>query len=499
MPIPRHLLGSHTAHDAGSLALSHVKSHDSAHVLRAASWRNSLAKVGIAAPLFVVHDLGLLFAADPRSAPIGRRDAVPMLSLPPEMEPELRRYETLLTEVAHSEVTERARAWRLSDDLVAVLLLKILAPIHERFAAGRRLPTPAPLSLDGELYRDLDGQLASLYSAVDRSFDMAYLRHVAASHLRIVTNVEQIDLDTLRLLGLFGAEAGAANVLGMLDLLAVLGSPEANDVVNFSLDLLPSVLETKKAGGQQIFGMDGFAGIARRGSLDSLVLSELALPDELFAQRFMENELFYYAHEKENEQEVRLHYIAIDASASMRGQRQTFARGLALTLAKKLLLRGEEVALRFFDSRLHEQVRAKPGRRSDAGLNVPYLLSFRGERGRNYARVFALLGDELARLVRRERKNVVLYLLTHGECHIPPETVELLRRSATLYGIFILPSVLPLELDYLSRLHRAQVVDAKTLSDRTLRARRALDIVADVAGESPAAARRSTVPPPPAR
>ena len=50
----------------------------------------------------------------------------------------------------------------------------------------------------------------------------------------------------------------------------------------------------------------------------------------------------------------------------MRGQRQVFARGLALALIKKLTLEGDEIWVRFFDSRLHETVkiaRSRPGAR----------------------------------------------------------------------------------------------------------------------------------------
>ena len=63
---------------------------------------------------------------------------------------------------------------------------------------------------------------------------MGFLQHVANERLRLITAIEQIDLDTLRLLGMFGAEASAAGAMEMLDLLNVFASPEANDVVNFS-------------------------------------------------------------------------------------------------------------------------------------------------------------------------------------------------------------------------------------------------------------------------
>ena len=56
------------------------------------------------------------------------------------------------------------------------------------------------------------------------------------------------------------------------------------------------------------------------------------------------------------ENERRVHQVLVDGSASMRGVREVFARGLALALCKRLALLGEDVSLRFFDSRLYEGV-----------------------------------------------------------------------------------------------------------------------------------------------
>jgi hypothetical protein len=383
-----------------------------------------------------------------------------------------------LQELSESEVLERARQWRIRDDLIAVLLLRVLGPIYERFrGAGKVRSTQLPL--DPEVYRGLDRDLVEAFARADHSDDVAFLRHIASERLRLITAVEQIDLDTLRLLGMFGAEAGAANALRMLDLLAVFESPEANDVVNFSLDLIPSVLETRRAAGQQTFSVDGYAGVERQGALDSLVMSELAFDPDLFARRYAENEILFYSREKQHEQERRLHYIVVDATASMRGQRAVFARGLALTLMKKLLLRGEDVYLRFFDSRLYDAMHAHPTTSGRAGINVPYVLSFRGERGRNYAKVFGLLANELQKLGRRQRRTPILYMLTHAECHIPADVVERLRAVARLYGVYMLPSTGQLDLEYVHRLHTLQVVDEEVLRQRESRARRALDIVED--------------------
>jgi hypothetical protein len=264
----------------------------------------------------------------------------------------------------------------------------------------------------------------------------------------------------------------ASGSLEIADMYHALSSIEAGDIVDFSLDLLPSVLETKRAGGAQAFSIDGYASLERQGSLDSLLLSELAFDDDLFAHKYATSELLYYGHERPREDERRLHYVLIDCSASMRGVRQVFARGLALTLAKKLELMGDEVWLRFFDSRLHELVRVDRSR----ALEVPYLLTFKSERGRNYARVFEQVALELARLRRGGRRGVVLYILTHGQCHIPVDTVTRLRDLAVLYGVFVRPSQ-GIPIDYAPLLHKAQIVDESVLRSRPARRRAALGIV----------------------
>ncbi len=184
----------------------------------------------------------------------------------------------------------------------------------------------------------------------------------------------------------------------------------------------------------------------------------------------------------------------------MRGQRSVFARGLALTLVKKLTLQGEDVYLRFFDSRLYDVQHARPGRSDAGGISVPYVLCFQGERGRNYAKVFGMLANDLQRLQRRERRMPILYILTHAQCHVPVETIERLRLFARLYGVFMLPSTGELDLDYLHRLDTVQVVDAASLSQKDSRAARALEIVDDAASlerksDLPEDPERTSLPP----
>src|SRR4029079_4347747 len=225
-----------------------------------------------------------------------------------------------------------------------------------------------------------------------------------------------------------------------------------------------------------------------KGSLDSLVLTELAWDEAEFARRMIENEILFYTREQAPDEARRLHYLLIDASASMRGDRQVFARGLSIALAKKLQLSGEEVWMRFFDSRLYDVQRSRPGQ-----LPAAYILGFKGERGRNPARVFAQLATELALLRMRDQRDPVVHLVTHAALHVPRQLVTDVRLQAHLCGVFILPSGGELDLEYLDLLESHAVVDHATLTEKTARAAAATKIV-DAAAELNDRAPRSLQP-----
>lgn len=449
-------------------------------VVRAVRWYRDLARLGLHLPFFLVHDLGLIYAAPEEQIERGARRGAELASRLLESAKLQGFYAALLTELSESEVAVRARAMRLSDDLVVVVLARICASLLTHVNA--RPTYPASLPLDPELVRDLDAQLPELFNSQPRRFEVETLASLSRARLHVLTLADAIDLDTLRLLGMLGPESSAASALGHVDLLAALGSPAANDIVNFSLELLPSVLETRRkhaAGTQAVFG---YSGLGNKGSVDSLVLTELAWDEMEFGRRLVENELLYYTREQAPDVAKRLHYIIIDASASMRGDRQVFARGLAIALAKKLQLQGEEVWFRFFDSRLYDVQRTKSGH-----MPAAYLLGFKGERGRNPARVFAQLATELALLRAREQRDPVVHILTHAALHVPRELVSEVKRQAMLFGVFILPSGGALDLDWLDLLESHNVVDHDTLTQQTARAAAASKIVEAVAQKSDAA------------
>lgn len=463
--------------ELSSLTFSRVLCDNPMLLVRAAHWHNLLDGLGVGLPFFLIHDLGLLLTHTVGQGIVlkGRdrslRVAVErgVLTLDAERERSLSGYQQLLLSLARSELCQKASAAHMADELVAAVIAKVLEPVQgalQRRGGNRRLP------LTVQTFQDLEP--AQHLAREESQGLLDAIKTVADASTRIRVCLEQIDLDTLKLLEMFKGEEGLGGGSELLDFYRALATPEVHDIANFSLDLIPSVLETKKSTGVQTFSVDGYASIETQGNLDSLLPSELAFDDDIFDRRYANRELFYYGREKQDRHRERLHYLLIDSSASMRGLRTVFARGLALALSKKLTLRGESVWLRFFDSRLYERQEITATR-----LRIPYLLCFRSERGRNPNRAMADLERELSRLMREHPKEVVVTWITHGRCQLDPRLVESIRQKATLFGIFVMPTGGELHLDYLDLLHRVDVIQGDVLQDKSRRQSAALRILAE--------------------
>lgn len=448
-----------------SLAFAEVEPSGPAEAIQAVTWWNMLARLGLLLPLVVVHDVGLLLARGRRGQPhrlqpVSRGAASAVRT----------QYRALLGQVAQADVVSELGTAALRDETIAIVLARAFADIFLRWSARPRrtglleLPVASP-SFERE--RGVFGK------SLDLTWVTSFLQRLLEHDRAFLARLDQVDVSVLRLLGLFSVEGGLPD---LSDLYQVVGNIGAADIVDFSLQLLPSLLETKRRRSVQRFSIDGYASIERRGSADALLPSELAHDEETLTLKALSDDLLYFGRERAPDVGRRLTYLLVDASASMRGTRQVFARGLALALCKKLSLLGGDVWFRFFDSRLYD--RLDIGRQPRREL--PRLLSFRSERGRNYARVFADLATEVSRLRFEEGRDVALTFITHAECHIPKPTVEALARDATLYGVFVLPSR-PITLDYLPLLHRHQIVTFETLARAGAGRRRALDIVDDAA------------------
>ncbi len=475
MPVPDASLGDPAVTGPlGSLALSRVRPANATLALRALRWQESLTRLGVTLPLFLVHDVGLVFAAPDEQRDLTAR--VPASELTARGSSGLARlvdvYHAMLAELADTEASRRAGQLRLTDDLVVAVLARLLGVVAARTAGRPAYPTRIPH--DPAVLERIEPQLMVLFRSVDRAWETSALQTLELARLFVLTLADALDTDTLRLFGMLGTD-GSASALSEVDLLAAFQSPEANDIVNFSLEILPSVLETKTRPAAGTSLTQGYSGIGNRGSLDSMVLTELAWDDLELVRRLVDNELLYYAREQGRDEQRRIHLLLVDASASMRGDRTTFARGMALATGKKLLLEGEDVVFRFFDSRLYEPARAKNG-----NLPTAYLLSFRGERGRNPSRVFAELLTELDLMKSRDARAPVVHLFTHAALYIPRELVQAVRQAAHLAAVFILPSGGKLDLDYVDLLDAHWVVDHETLSARGARG----DAARSILGES---------------
>src|SRR5262249_54562390 len=162
----------------------------------------------------------------PRESQLAR---VPM---PPGSRPQLDQYRRLLENIAGSEVTERLAGLRLRDEMVAVLLSRILGDTYNRWRDRSKAAGGEALPLDLGILGEID--YAEHFLDFDPRGLWGFLEHLVTQSMHVYTQVELIDLDTVRLLGLFKEDsASGSEALGgaidLVDLFAALGSPEAND------------------------------------------------------------------------------------------------------------------------------------------------------------------------------------------------------------------------------------------------------------------------------
>ncbi len=499
----------------GPLLLAAVRPSAEGLLRRALGWARDLERLGVDVPLPIAHDLGLLLAAPTNYLEIAARRALAAaVTGHPGAAKMHEGYVEAIRALADDDTFERVRALRPSDDLVVVLLTKLLSG-HE---SGRRRGSSEGIDvLDlgsvGSL-ESLERKLPALFAEAPRDADIEAIARFLRELTRLRVVLDTIDLDTVRLLAVVGQDGGAPSAsivsgLAQVELLSALSSLQANDVVNFSLELLPSVLETKRRSAPGTYATGGYQGLTRRGSLDSLVLTELAWDDDELMRRLIDDEVLFHARERSEDEASRLHLVLVDASASMRGDRTTFARGVAIALAKRLELEGEEARIRFFDRRLYEPFGGGASARQRRGAlaaALPHVLAFRGERGRSPERVMRQLLAELEVLRARDRRSPVVHLVTHGAFYAPRALVQEVHSRASLFAVFIAPHReaqddesspdASLDIDFLDLLDGHWTVDQATLSKSDDRARRAKEIVQAIpkSQERPTSVRASLPP-----
>ena len=360
---------------------------------RAARWQAELERLGLRVPTYAIEDFGLLLS-------VSRVQAAPARAGTFVID-HSDRYTALLLEWHAEGLFERFVALRLGDELIAAVIAKVLG-------------------------------------LVGGTSD--FITTLGDNRERVAAALLAIDLDLLRLFGLSytagGQRLATAPHVDVLDVLASLSSAVASDVAHLSLELLPSIGADAKRSGAQLFALDGYSTLTRHGTLDHLLTSELAWDDDMFLQKAIDQELYYYGFDRSEEKIERVQLVLVDASASMSGRRQVFARAVAWAIAARESRKGEDVRVQFFDSHLYELRRV-----TDMQRALPYLLAFKAERGRNYRRAFEELIRQVRTLKERQaRARVTVYVITHAECHVADGLVAELARVAELKMIFLLPS-----------------------------------------------------------
>lgn len=332
--IIRHLL---------SLPLSHtIPSTPS----RPAFWLRGLGALNIPLPLCFAQDLGTVLTRPHEQLFVQRPEY-----LPEDLDTSA--YMNFLTHLTRHSLLKELSTWNLSDEVTGVILAKMVAGVQ--FPEAWAIPGGVEAVL---FARELAGRLdqidpARLWRDIDpvQRPDLGQLLPPQAM-AQIESNVRQLDVNELRFLHCYGSRfVGAPDPRDLLDLFTLLDlPPTAKLALSQVLRLLPSISEAVSTGGVQTYAMGGYEGLTHKGSLDSLLPTELAYPDAMFFHRLLNQEALYYGREGQRERQKELAYIVTQAGLELLGDGEVLAKGVTLALAQTMQRRGYEVKQSFVGS-----------------------------------------------------------------------------------------------------------------------------------------------------
>jgi hypothetical protein len=478
----------------GGLVVSCAGANEAALGMRALSWYNSILRLGLRVPFVVVHDLG--------AAMLG---AASSIRVPPDLPPNfaaphataqaalavLGQYAQVLEEIAKTDIAAQISATRIEDSVLATLLTRALGPVVDRWRSSIAFE---PVPINAERSRRPSSRSRRLWAAVDRRPSSDFLQHLlqapAAPPARHRADRPR-HRRAPRARG--GRRLHARDRAGRPPRGVQLARGQRRGEL---LPRHPPERARDEARGRA-------AGVLRRRLLGRGARTARSTPS--CSPRWPTTTTSSSS-------------ASSTASCSSTPTRPRTARprGLPDPRRRQRLdarrahglragprhrprqahdpagLRG---AVRFFDSRLYEPMRLRRGRSGLHGagpLHVAGILAFKGERGRNYARVFSQLASELERCASARRSPCTSSPTPSATC--PSTSCAACASSAEVCGVFMLPSRGALDLEYLPLLTLHEVVTDAALRDRSERATRALSIV-EGASVDGAAATRSRPPP----
>ena len=252
-----------------SVALAHVAPPSPS---RPALWFRALGASGGCAPLFLVSDLGAILSQSPDRLRIARP-----AHLPDDIDTS--GYLAFLQKIAGHRLVRDVASWDISDAAAGVLCARLLSGA-EFPEAYRAFTGPAGMDFEKRLERELNvADPARVWrdTSQSRRPDMRRLappRTLAA----IEQKLRELDRDELTFLHRFGPRAfSGPDPKDMLDWFNLTGLPEsARMAISQMLRVLPRVSRDVRSGGAQAYPMGGYQGLTRKGSLDSILPTELA-------------------------------------------------------------------------------------------------------------------------------------------------------------------------------------------------------------------------------
>ena len=355
-PLPAPVTFPTTAllHQLRTLPLSHHPGTDAAP-RRVARWLRCAAAARLPLPLFLARDLGLLLggaAAGPEERTITR---------PPHLPHDLDTadYLAFLGRIAGSPLSRELAAWDppLSDPVLAAILARLIDDAD--LPTDYRLPGGAAgvvfLRLLGERLAEADPVEIWRDTPLDERPDpQAFFQPAILA--QIESNLRRLDPEELRFLSRYGPPLlGAPDPRELLDLLHLTALPRAARLaLSQTLKLLPRISAARTVGGVQTYPEGGYEGLARRGSLDSLLPSELAYAPPLRLHRVANREALYYGRERPRERRRELAYLVAQSGYGLGGDGQVLSKALVLALAQAMRRRGYEVQMSFAGRELGE-------------------------------------------------------------------------------------------------------------------------------------------------
>ena len=368
---------------------------------RLSGWLRGAAAAGWSLPLALAHDLGGLFT---QHAPHIQRPSW----LPYDLDTTA--YQSCLERLAAHPLVRDVARWPSppSEAVIGVILARLVEGLE--LPAEYAIPCgPQGVRFLRHLAAQLAGQAPEdIWQATrpERRPDWNQLLP-PAKLARLESNLAGLDRGELHFLAQYGPPLGGApDPRDLLDMLALTGLPPAvRQALAQTLKLLPRLAEVRMTGGAQTYPEGGYQGLARKGSLDSLLPSELAYDEDIFLHRVLNHEALYYGRERVRDARRELAYI-VAQSGGLGGDGELLMRTLLLALGQALGQRGYEVQYSFAGRELSApRPLGKPG-------EVARILYYREAGGE--AGCTEILGDVLVQLRRwREpyRSRQVVWVL----------------------------------------------------------------------------------------